>query len=76
MRRNEEVTWWNVFGALASLIAIFGSICVMAFGAVQWLPPWLSILCFVSIYFGWKSAEKYGEIQKQNEHDKNLKADE
>jgi hypothetical protein len=48
----------------------------MAFGAVQWLPPWLSILCFVSIYFGWKSAEKYAEIQKQNEHDKNLKADE
>jgi hypothetical protein len=75
MRRNEEVTWWSVLGALASLIAIFGGICVMAFGAVQWLPPWLSILCLVSIYFGWKSAEKYAEIQKQNELNKNTETE-
>ena len=79
MRRDEEVTWWSVLGALASLIAIFGGICVMAFGAVQWLPPWLSMLCIISIYLGFKAGERYAKLQKQheqNEHDNNIKADE
>ena len=76
MRRDEEVTWWSVLGAVASLVAIFGGICVMLFGAVQWLPPWLSVLCIVSIYLGFKSGERYAEIQKQNELTKDTEADE
>ena len=79
MRRDDEVTWWSVLGALACLIAIFGGICVLTFGALQWLPPWLSILCIVSIYLGYKFGETYAEKQKQHEqdeHDNNLKTDE
>ena len=48
----------------------------MAFGAVQWLPPWLSVLCIVSIYLGFKAGERYAEIQKQNELTKDTEADE
>lgn len=74
--RKDEVSWLEFCKALFALVSLFAGTCVILFAAIQWLPIWVSVICFSCMLWSWGIAEgfaKQKELEKEEDEQQQKK---